>query len=208
MLSSVLMSVNTTSAQVTSRHETESQRGAALTVAGSVPETSERACDNARMDTAPHTGDTAHVEEAFQRLGIPLTRQRRVVWDYFATCGRAATIVEAAEAVSSQGVGQATVYRAVALLNDMGLLVRVETTVAEACYTAIGVGHTHPLVCRRCRRVVDFDGNGDLSLLERHLEMTTGFTIYGHHLEVYGVCPECAKRSARSTEADSGRDSG
>ena len=77
---------------------------------------------------------------AFQRLGIPLTRQRRVVWDYFATCGRAPTIAEAAEAVSSQGVGQATVYRAVALLSEMGLLVRVQTAEAEACYTAIGVG--------------------------------------------------------------------
>jgi Fe2+ or Zn2+ uptake regulation protein len=123
------------------------------------------------------------------------------VWDYFATCGRAATIAEAAEAMSSQGVGQATVYRAVALLSEMGLLVRVQTAEAEACYTAIGVGHTHPLVCRRCRRVVDFDGNGDLALLERHLEMTTGFTIYGHHLEVYGVCPDCAGQPEGRTGA-------
>jgi Fe2+ or Zn2+ uptake regulation protein len=156
------------------------------------------------METAPHAGDTAHVEEAFLRLGIPLTRQRRVVWEHFATSGRAATIAEAAEAVSPQGVGQATVYRTVALLNDMGLLVRVQTTETEACYTAIGVGHTHPLVCRRCRRVVDFDGDGDLSLLERHLQMTTGFTIYGHHLEVYGVCPECAKQLDARTAAPSG----
>lgn len=162
-------------------------------------------CDNVLMETAPHAGEAAHVEEAFERLGIPLTRQRRIVWDYFATCRRAATISEAAEALGPRGVGQATVYRTVALLNDMGLLVRVQTTATDACYTAIGVGHTHPLVCRQCRRVVDFDGDGDLSLLERHLQMTTGFTIYGHHLEVYGVCPECAESPAHPPDADSGQ---
>jgi Fe2+ or Zn2+ uptake regulation protein len=133
------------------------------------------------------------VEAAFERLGVPLTRQRRRVWEYFSTGSRAATIGEAAEAVAGDGVGQATVYRTVNLLSEMGLLVRVHTSHPEACYTAIGVGHSHPLVCRECRSVAQFDGEGDLSLLERHLEMTTGYRIYGHHLEVYGVCPECAR---------------
>jgi Fe2+ or Zn2+ uptake regulation protein len=49
---------------------------------------------------------------------------------------------------------------------------------------------------------VDFDASGDLSLLERHLEMTTGFTIYGHHLEVYGVCPECAAAAEPPSDED------
>ncbi len=113
-------------------------------------------------------------------------------------CGCAATIAEAAAAVGSEGVGQATVYRTVSLLNETGLLVRVQTSHPEACYTAIGVGHTHPPVCRQCRRVVQFDGDGDLALLERHLEMATGFAVYGHHLEVYGVCPDCAVRAGGS----------
>jgi Fe2+ or Zn2+ uptake regulation protein len=42
--------------------------------------------------------------------------------------------------------------------------------------------------------VVRFDGDGDLGELERRLADDTGFTIYGHHLEVYGVCAECRER--------------
>jgi Fe2+ or Zn2+ uptake regulation protein len=151
------------------------------------------------MMSTPNFRDSTHVEHAFERLGVPLTRQRRTVWEYFATCGRAATIVEAAESLAEAGVGQATVYRTVALLSEMGLLVRVQTAEPDACYTALGVGHSHPLVCRMCRRVVEFDGDGDLALLERHLAVTTGFTVYGHHLEVYGVCPECRMRAVSST---------
>jgi Fe2+ or Zn2+ uptake regulation protein len=42
-----------------------------------------------------------------------------------------------------------------------------------------------------CRRVVRFDGEGDLTGLECKLAEETGFTIYGHHLEMYGICPSC-----------------
>jgi len=132
------------------------------------------------------------VANVFSARGIPFTRQRRAVWDYFAAGGRAGTIAEASEALRPQGVGQATVYRTVALLVELGLLVRVHTRDGEASYTATRVGHTHPLICSVCRKVVDFDGDGDLAYLEHQLEAATGFTIYGHHLEVYGVCAECA----------------
>jgi Fe2+ or Zn2+ uptake regulation protein len=149
------------------------------------------------MDDRTRDEASSALDEAFARLGIPLTAQRRSVWEYFSTCGRAATIAEAAEALGPGGTGQATVYRAVALLSDMGLLVRVRTNKPEACYTAISVGHTHPLVCGMCRKIVEFDGEGDLCILERHLETTTGYSIYGHHLEVYGICPDCAGRAAK-----------
>ena len=135
---------------------------------------------------------SALVADVFGGLGIPFTRQRRAVWEYFATCGRAATVAEAAEALKTQGIGQATVYRAVGLLSELGLLVRVHTRDGEACYTASRVGHSHPLVCRVCRKVVDFDGDGDLTYLEKQLEAATGFKVYGHHLEIYGLCPACA----------------
>jgi Fe2+ or Zn2+ uptake regulation protein len=38
---------------------------------------------------------------------------------------------------------------------------------------------------------VRFDGDGDLDLLAARLTGETGFAIYGHHLEVYGLCEDC-----------------
>ena len=52
-----------------------------------------------------------------------------------------------------------------------------------------------------CRRVVDFDGDGDLAYLEKQLEAATGFTIFGHHLEIYGICPRCAAATSDVGEA-------
>lgn len=122
-----------------------------------------------------------------------LTRQRLAIWKHFSESSRAATIGEAAEALKPAGIGQATVYRTVNLLAELGLLVRIQDRSGEVCYTATRIGHNHPLICGICRKVVDFSGDGDLAYLEKQLERETGFAIYGHHLEVYGVCPGCRK---------------
>lgn len=143
---------------------------------------------------------THDIEAVFHQKGIPFTRQRRLIWDFFAGADRAATVGEAADALRSDGVGQATVYRTVTLLSDLGLLARVQDGRGDICFIAPPIGHSHPLICGACRRVIRFDGDGDVSALEAQLAEATGFTIYGHHLEVYGICPAC--RAAR--EGDHG----
>jgi Fe2+ or Zn2+ uptake regulation protein len=144
----------------------------------------------------PHSQQTS-IDEMFAARSISLTRQRRAIWEYFATAGRASTVAEAAEALRTHGIGQSTVYRAVSLLTELGLLVRVHVGGDAPCYAAPPVGHMHPLICGACRKIIDFDGEGDLNYLERQLETTTGVAIYGHHLEVYGICPECSAARGR-----------
>jgi len=139
---------------------------------------------------------THDIEAVFRQKGIPFTRQRRLIWEYFASSDRAATITETADALRGEGVGQATVYRAVTLLSDLGLLARVQDRRGEICYTAPPIGHSHPLICGVCRKVVRFDGDGDVRELEARLAAATGFSIYGHHLEVYGICPKCRASKA------------
>ena len=135
--------------------------------------------------------ESAAIDAVFRAKGIPMTRQRRQVWEFFALGSRAATIAEATDGLREAGIGQATVYRTVTLLTDLGLLVRVQDRQGDIGFTAPPIGHSHPLVCGLCRRVVRFDGEGDLTALEAKLAAQTGFAIYGHHLEVYGVCAEC-----------------
>lgn len=148
--------------------------------------------------TKPPLPCQASLDEVFAARGIPLTRQRRAIWEYFATAGRASTVAEAANALRSAGIGQATVYRTVGLLSDLGLLLRVHVAGDAPCYAAPPVGHTHPLICGFCHRIVDFDGEGDLRYLEKQLEATTGFAVYGHILEVYGICPQCRAAAAET----------
>ena len=148
----------------------------------------------------------AAIETVFAERGMPYTRQRRGVWEFFSQSTRASTIAEATEALRPQGIGQATVYRTVTVLVDLGLLVRVQDRSGEVCFTATRIGHNHPLICGECRMVIDFDGEGDLAYLEKQLKKATGFTVYGHHLEVYGICAACRRRREASAGAGTAPD--
>lgn len=106
--------------------------------------------------------------------GIPLTRQRRLVWEYYLHAGKAATIAEAAAELQPAGVSQATAYRTIAMFAELGLLHRVQVRSGEACYTAALLGHRHPLVCSECRRVVEFVGDGLLTKLQELLDTPVG----------------------------------
>ncbi len=140
---------------------------------------------------SPEPTEDLDIRPILRARGIPHTQQRRDVWQYFTESEHAHTITETAEALTPKGVGQATVYRTIALFSELGLLHRVQTLSGDVCYTAIRPGHRHPLVCGSCRRVVDFAGEDDLHDLQLRLHRETGFEIYGHHVEVYGVCPAC-----------------
>ena len=149
--------------------------------------------------TKPPQPHQSSIDEMFASRGLPLTRQRRAIWEYFSTAGRASTVAEAADALRTEGIGQATVYRAVGLLVELGVLLRVHVAGDAPCYAAPPVGHTHPLICGVCHKLVDFDGEGDLHYLEKQLEAKTGFSIYGHILEVYGICPDCRRAEGKAT---------
>lgn len=138
-----------------------------------------------------HTVDVAAVLQAH---GAQLTAQRRQVWEFFVDNPHGYTIGEAVTALRGQGIGQATVYRTVELLAGVGLLTHVQDTASKSRYLAVCPGHSHALICRECHAVVEFD-DCDLSLLEKLLAAQTGYRIEGHHLEMYGHCPACARRA-------------
>lgn len=60
----------------------------------------------------------------------------------------------------------------------------------KALYEIVSGMHRHNLICIKCHRMMPFDGC-PIELLEKSLENSTGFSISGHKMEIYGVCPEC-----------------
>jgi Fe2+ or Zn2+ uptake regulation protein len=141
---------------------------------------------------------TAHehrvdIEAFFRGRGMHCTVPRRRVWDFFAGQAQGYTIAEAVAALKRLHIGQATVYRAVELFVQCGLLTTTREESGKVRYLAVCPGHSHALICSRCHTVVEFD-DCDLALLEKLLMARTGFAIQGHHLEVYGTCPACAAR--------------
>lgn len=99
-------------------------------------------------------------------------------------------VVQARANVQCPGIGLVTVYRTLGLLSDLGYVSRVHGEDGCHGYALAGAGHGHHIVCRLCRKVVDF-ADCDLEPLLQRMELETGFTIENHVLELVGLCPAC-----------------
>jgi Fe2+ or Zn2+ uptake regulation protein len=90
-------------------------------------------------------------------------------------------------------LGLVTVYRTLALLEQLDWVRRVHREDGCHAYAPCTPGHSHALVCQRCGRADEFPGADDLEALVARVEETTGYQVRGHLLQLSGLCPECQR---------------
>jgi Fe2+ or Zn2+ uptake regulation protein len=134
--------------------------------------------------------DLSFLKARLHSLGLRLTPQREAVWRYFAGTGLGRALPEAASDLAKVSIGPATVYRTVKTLSSLGFLRAMAGEDGEVRYLAVRPGHVHLLRCTGCDRAVEFHECG-LDVLEKLVAVKSGFSVQGHHLELYGRCPDC-----------------
>lgn len=91
-------------------------------------------------------------------------------------------------------IGLATVYRALDLLSELGILVQVDFGDGCARYelnTADPkVHHHHHLICVKCKKVIEFEEDL-LDDLEQTIAEESGFQIINHEVKFFGYCKDC-----------------
>ena len=93
-------------------------------------------------------------------------------------------------------VGRATVFRALELFEQLGLVERLDLPNGTHAYVVCEPSHHHHVVCTNCGRTENI---GDLSIerIGDELSTRTGFSLDSHRIELYGLCPSC--RTAQTT---------
>ena len=144
--------------------------------------------------------DIGHVHDAastrLRAVDQLYTSGRRELVDVLASTGRPATIPDLLHARPK--LTQSSVYRNLAMLEEVGVVQKVVSTDDRARYELAEdlMGHHHHLICVSCGRVDDFVVSTQAeqsieALLENAIE-NTGFRATGHRLDVVGMCAECA----------------
>jgi Fur family ferric uptake transcriptional regulator len=126
-----------------------------------------------------------------------MTTQRETIAETTAEMGGAFTVDDLAAAVRGRdsALGLATVYRAVSAMEHSGWLERVGERKGSALYARCPVGarHHHHLICTGCGRIEPADC--PLTALTAATESASGFTVTGHDVTLYGLCPSCVSES-------------
>jgi Fe2+ or Zn2+ uptake regulation protein len=100
-------------------------------------------------------------------------------------------------------VAESTVYRALAALEDLGVVEHVHLGHGPSTYHLTGQAHQH-LVCGLCGKVVEVPDSEFAGIAER-LSAGYGFEIDLRHFAILGRCHQCrSRRPAPSTEGAPG----
>ncbi|MGQ9457259.1 MAG: Fur family transcriptional regulator [Anaerolineae bacterium] len=132
-------------------------------------------------------------KEHLAAVGYRVTWPRRVVMQVLEEAGEPLSAQEVLERGRRlyPALGLVTVYRALALFSDLGLVRRVHGEGECHGYAPASLGHCHVVVCRTCGRAVEFAGSEDLQGLIARVEAETGYRVDGHLLQLFGFCAEC-----------------
>jgi Fur family peroxide stress response transcriptional regulator len=89
-------------------------------------------------------------------------------------------------------MSQATVYKTLNLLKDMGQVLEIDLRDDSHYDGNRPLPHPH-LICTRCNKIVDGDLDIDISSIKR-LEKSSGYLIVRPQITFYGLCPDCKQR--------------
>jgi len=139
------------------------------------------------------TGSTDSIS-TLDRAGYRLTEPRRAL---AAVISEQAGHFTAADLVAETkarrlGVGRATVFRTLDVLEDLGAIERVDLPSGEHAYVACDPVHHHHVICSQCGRTDEIDDAG-LRPVVSEVARQTGFRVDEHRLELFGLCPACVR---------------
>lgn len=135
-------------------------------------------------------------DHKYKDLGFKLTPQRLAILDFLEgnTSHPSAEDIDSALSEKFPTMSLATVYNTLETLRQRGLVQELSIDPDKKRFDPNVDPHNH-LICVECRRVVDVKENFELSLGRQD---RAGFEVIGHHVEFYGICPEC-RRAAEHT---------
>ena len=91
-------------------------------------------------------------------------------------------------------MSQATVYKTLALLKDMGQVLEINLRDDSHYDGNRPQPHSH-LICIKCNKIIDGEADFDPSAILK-LEQASGYKILRSQISFYGLCPDCKDESA------------
>ena len=143
--------------------------------------------------------DMNALKEDLKKKGYKLTPQRRSIVDTIIDNeGNHLTAEEIYDKVkkSCPEIGLATVYRTILLLEELGVISRLDLNDGCSRYEIVHSNETHRhhhLICNTCHKVLEVQDDL-LEELEASIDKQYKFKILDHSVKFYGLCDECQKK--------------
>ena len=92
---------------------------------------------------------------------------------------------------NDEEIGLATVYRVLTQFEQAGLVTRHNFEGGHSVFELSSENHHDHIVCVRCGRVEEFIDR-QIEQRQEAVARKLGFQLTDHHLNLYGLCPDCS----------------
>lgn len=126
---------------------------------------------------------------ALQEQGYSLTKPRQAVFAVLESNGP----LSMHELIGQlRAVDRATVYRTVDLLEQLGIIKRIQIGWKYKVELSDAFSyHHHHLSCTKCGQIISLPEDSSIEQAIHALGTEHGFTITDHQLEIQGICKDC-----------------
>ncbi|PIQ83584.1 MAG: transcriptional repressor [Candidatus Omnitrophica bacterium CG11_big_fil_rev_8_21_14_0_20_63_9] len=139
------------------------------------------------------------VEQQLKQQGVRLTAERRTV------VRRALAFLHftAEELVkdvhkADSTIGRATIYRTLALLQDVGMIDKHDFRYGPPNYEVMSAkSHHDHLMCVACGEIIEFQ-EPRVEALQEEVVQRFGYHLVSHTHKLYGVCRTCQRQPAKA----------
>ena len=140
------------------------------------------------------------LKERLKENGYKLTTQRRVILDVVnENTGKHLSSEDIFDSVKDKypEIGLATVYRTLQLLEEVGIISKINFDDGCNRYELANPGKQHShhhLICMSCDKVIEVQEDL-LDSIEKEISEKNNFIIMDHNLKFYGYCSECKNKN-------------
>lgn len=139
------------------------------------------------------THETTDYIQRLRDKGYRVTPQRLIVLDAICEIGGHADLTQIIARVHylDPTIDKSTIYRALDVLCDVGLVTETLLDKQGKVYTIAGRAHHH-LVCQSCDEVFTLPDH-EFYQFQQHIFEQYGFLIQSEHMAFKGLCATCRK---------------
>lgn len=140
-----------------------------------------------------------NLKNNLKEKGYKLTPQRRAILDIIIENeGKHLTTEELYDLVKDDcpEIGLATVYRTMQLLEELGIVCKLDLDDGCNRYELVHQEENHQhhhLICMSCGKVIEVKADL-LDSLEQEIQSKYNFQIKNHSVRFFGICSDCLKK--------------
>lgn len=134
------------------------------------------------------------LKQVIKEKGLKYTKQREIIFETLINSDKHLNAEELYALVSKlhpeENIGIATVYRALAFLEESSLISSISLNKDGKKFEPISRDHHDHIICTKCNKIVEFLDE-EIEKRQEAVAKKYDFQLLSHTMYLYGICKDC-----------------